>query len=413
MTPRQHGLILPALLVLLLIGSLAAVLGSGTLAARIEARRQAHTMDALAQARAALIGYAQSYHLSHPGQSVGYLPCPDTDSASGDGNAAPVCGSQGDFAIGRLPYRTLGLAPLRDGEGECLWYAVAGTFKNSPKSAPLDWDTPGQFEIHDDHRALNPVVRPDQWAAAVVFAPGRPLAGQLRSSSTRRCGGDADAAAALQAYLEGTGTAPTALQPVILTSGAPAGTANNDRLAWISADDIFDGHLAARSDFAGLINSINHGLSTSFTQMATSAVPHLAPAPANAGAIGMVDIGDLPEPFSTAALGRPLTPNEAAVNATLDAAAPWHDQYRYLRCRDGSACLDWEDGSGISRPCSAIIAFAGHRLPDQNRADGIAADPAAYFEGTNVQALALATAFAGPADYSGSQPTRDVIQCVP
>ncbi|MBT0962682.1 hypothetical protein [Denitromonas iodatirespirans] len=413
MTPRQHGLILPALLVLLLIGSLAAVLGSGTLARNVETRRQAHTMAALAQARAALIGYAQSYHLTHAGQSVGYLPCPDTDSSSGDGNAAPVCGSQDNFAIGRLPYRTLGLPPLRDGEGECLWYAVAGAFKNNPKSDRLDWDSAGQFQIRDGQRNLIAVAFPDQWAAAVVFAPSRPLAGQLRSSSARRCSGDADAAAALQAYLEGATTAPSALTPVLLMRGQPDGTANNDRLAWISADDIFDAHLVARSDFASLIDGINTGLRTTFTQMATSPVPHLAPAPSDASATGVVDIGGLPAPYSAAALERPLTPDESAVNGALAAAAPWRDQYRYLRCGDGSACLDWDDGSGITKPCSAIIAFAGHRLPDQNRADGIAADPAAFFEGPNVQALALAAPFTGLASYAGSQPTVDVIQCVP
>ena len=34
--------------------------------------------------------------------------------------------------MGRLPWKTLGLDALKAGPGECLWYAVSGTYKNSP-----------------------------------------------------------------------------------------------------------------------------------------------------------------------------------------------------------------------------------------------------------------------------------------
>jgi hypothetical protein len=33
--------------------------------------------------------------------------------------------------MGRLPRKTPGLDALKDGSGECLWYAVSGTYKNS------------------------------------------------------------------------------------------------------------------------------------------------------------------------------------------------------------------------------------------------------------------------------------------
>lgn len=412
MTRHQRGLILPALLVLLIIGGMAAMLGGNTLAEQVVARRQQATMAELARARAALIAYAQSYPYSHPGQTFGYLPCPDTDSASGDGNAAGVCGSAGHFAIGRLPYRTLGLSPLRDGDGECLWYAVAGPFKNNPKGPSMDWDTPGQFEITDTTRTLNPAAHADQRAAAVVFAPGRPLTNQARTTNgNHRCGGDADAAVALQAYLEGAPATPSASQAVSLTRGLPTATANNDALAWISADDIFDARLLARSDFVAEINNMNSRLKAAVTH-------HPQPAPTNATPVGPVDVGAFPAPMSAseiaayeALVARPLTSEERAANDTLRQSAPWHGQYRYLRCRDGSACLNWADDTGIVRPCVAVVAFAGHRLDNQDRSDGIV-DTEAFFEGPNVAAISTASTFVGPATYAGNAPATDLIQCV-
>ncbi|MBK8120557.1 MAG: hypothetical protein IPK39_16285 [Sulfuritalea sp.] len=98
--------------------------------------------DSLAQAREALLAYAATYR-DDPSRSTevfGYLPCPDTSGKTGiqtpgDGEAAATCGTSEQAAIGLLPYKTLGLPDLRDSSGVCLWYAVAGGFKNNPKTA--------------------------------------------------------------------------------------------------------------------------------------------------------------------------------------------------------------------------------------------------------------------------------------
>ena len=202
MNTRQRGLILPALLVVLIIGGLAFMLGQNGLGEAAQSRRHLLTLRALAEARAALIGYAQTYHHSHPDSTIGFLPCPDLDLASGDGNAEGTCGATGLFSVGRLPYRTLGLSPLRDGAGECLWYAVAGTFKNRFPAGYVTWDTAGQFTLTlADGTVLNPGGA-RQRAVAVVFAAGRPTASQQRGTSAHRCSGNPDAAVALAAYLE-------------------------------------------------------------------------------------------------------------------------------------------------------------------------------------------------------------------
>jgi len=155
----------------------------------------------------------------HDNEVFGYLPCPDSSDKSGlyhpgDGTAAGSCGSAGHSAIGLLPYKTLGLPDLRDADGNCLWYAVSGSHKNSPKGSgastpiPMNWDTQGQFSVKD--QAGNIVGAPDDnqgGVVAVIFAPGAPLAGQMRVATSYPCSADP---AQYPAYLDGAYSFPNA-----------------------------------------------------------------------------------------------------------------------------------------------------------------------------------------------------------
>jgi hypothetical protein len=78
------------------------------------------------------------------------LPCPD--AAATEGIAASSCPG---LTRGWLPWRTLGLPPLRDSSGTCLWYERQGT-------------------------------------TARVIAAGAPIAGQNRNTIAGRpqCGGN-------------------------------------------------------------------------------------------------------------------------------------------------------------------------------------------------------------------------------
>ncbi|MFZ5657477.1 MAG: hypothetical protein ACOY37_10555 [Pseudomonadota bacterium] len=77
----------------------------------------------LSQARDAVIGHARSRWCLQPtGSVVDHLPCPDV--GGGEGIAPAACAPG---AVGRLPWATLGLGPLRDGAGECLWYRRTAT----------------------------------------------------------------------------------------------------------------------------------------------------------------------------------------------------------------------------------------------------------------------------------------------
>lgn len=138
----------------LLLIALVAVITAATIASALplagQAERERATQAALAQAAQAVAGYARARRcVAGSGTVASHLPCPDLGAA--EGNAAPACAP---VARGRLPWRTLGVEPLRDAAGECLWYERTAT-------------------------------------GARVIAPGRAFGGQSRANSPAApvCGG--------------------------------------------------------------------------------------------------------------------------------------------------------------------------------------------------------------------------------
>lgn len=215
------------------------------------------TAAALAQAKDALIGYAITYGDTHPGNVHGYLPCPDQAGGNPEGSAEPSCGSQNVSQLGRLPWATLDLGPLRSGDGECLWYAVSGTYKNNSKTDLMNWDTNGQLQVYasDGTTLLTPA---DNQAVAVIFAPGSVAPGQNRTltTNTSTCGDNYTATNYLDndtvhginnATISSVANAVTQFiaGPVKNTSGD---VIVNDRLIVITKDDIFNAMLR-RADF--------------------------------------------------------------------------------------------------------------------------------------------------------------------
>lgn len=165
----------------------------------INNKRNLNSAQALAQAKEALIGYAVTYGDTHAGETDGYLPCPDPDGAAGINSegSSETCGTAGANILGRLPWRTLELAALTDGAGECLWYAVSGNYKNNPKAGiTMNWDTPAQLHVFgsDGNEILaNEIV-------ALVIAPGTPTNGnsERAGNAAPTCGGNFDPAAYLE-----------------------------------------------------------------------------------------------------------------------------------------------------------------------------------------------------------------------
>lgn len=169
------------------------------------------TAAALAQAKAALIGYAAGVSISSGGRP-GDLPCPDTnDSGSTGSSCGNAAGTTGQTTrIGRLPWKSLGLPDLRDGDGERLWYAVSSNFKYNIRTTCILPGQPGYISgaeagcLNSDSRGtitvrnsagtvINDGSNPDPFTPsaviAVIFAPGATLQRQDGTLQNRDCSG--------------------------------------------------------------------------------------------------------------------------------------------------------------------------------------------------------------------------------
>ncbi|AUI67386.1 hypothetical protein [Beggiatoa leptomitoformis] len=243
--------------VLLLTLLLMIVIGTSFFLAKFNAvdvriARQAQTVKALAQAKEALLGYALSYYDSKDKPEglgrFGFLPCPDTNAISGEGtDCGNYSGIQKDSSeIGRFPWRTLGISPLRDGDGECLWYAVSGTYKNAKegiRTAMLNEDSNGFFEVITPN-ATTGTIATDR-AVAVIIAPHRALTGQQRTpvASTAICGGNYEVTKYIESIVDVANFAKTANKIEKFNE------AGNDRIIYITRQELFN-LIHKRRDFS-------------------------------------------------------------------------------------------------------------------------------------------------------------------
>jgi type II secretory pathway pseudopilin PulG len=193
---RQRGIALLIVLALLVLLVGTVMVGfTGDLAR--QNKKQQQTTDALALAKEALIGFAAGVDLAVGASRPGDLPCPDTDNDGvAEGSCGNAPGTTGQAArLGRLPWKTLGLKDLRDGDGERLWYAVSNNFKNNFRTsctAPgqpgcLNSDARGTVTVRDSDGVIvydgtNPDPFTPGGAIAVIISPGSVI--QRQGSAT-------------------------------------------------------------------------------------------------------------------------------------------------------------------------------------------------------------------------------------
>ena len=175
------------LLTVLLLGvGVSAVVYNFVTPAKQSIERDKITDAALAQAKDALIGFAAGRDLVAGANRPGDLPCPDLDD-DGDADAVPGCDTAAR-ALGRLPWKTLGLPDLRDGYGQRLRYAVSSSFKNNTLDPPcanpgdagcLNSDARGKITVRSSDGTIihdgSPIQSTPSGAIAVIFAPGAVL----------------------------------------------------------------------------------------------------------------------------------------------------------------------------------------------------------------------------------------------
>ncbi len=137
---------------------------------QLEAVKKDKTAKALFEAKSALLGWSVMRETSDPPTSAkpGQLPCPEDTSLIGtpnEGSSLNTCNSALPV-VGRLPWRSLGLGDIRDGNGDKLWYVLSPGFRNTP----INSGTVGQLTVNGNVNA----------AVAIIFSSGSVLSGQNR-----------------------------------------------------------------------------------------------------------------------------------------------------------------------------------------------------------------------------------------
>jgi hypothetical protein len=106
----------------------------------------------------------------------GELPCPDLDN---DGIEECLC--TGTQRVGRVPWKTLGIAEPKDASGETFWYIVSAShrpYTSTGTPVKINSDTKGTLPVWKDDLVTNLTNE----AIAVIIAPGQAIGTQKRSA---------------------------------------------------------------------------------------------------------------------------------------------------------------------------------------------------------------------------------------
>jgi hypothetical protein len=231
---RQRGVALMAMLAVLILGATWWTVTALSNSVNRTAEQRAQNAQVLQQAKSALMGWVAHQAAMTTEADPGRLPCPEPAANIGtanQGTAAPNCALP---AVGRLPWRTLGLDQLRDAAGEPVWYVVspnwtldgvvANTVINSNSIGALQLDNTGDV-------------------VALIIAPGAPLnvtdAACTPRNQMRAVPGN------LLDYLE---CANVDAAPNVFASSGPTGSFNDQVLALTGAEllPVIESAVAAR-----------------------------------------------------------------------------------------------------------------------------------------------------------------------
>jgi hypothetical protein len=222
----QNGVVLLALL------AAVAVLASFLLASALgasgsRAAQRMRNAAVLNRAKQALIGYVAERAVQASENNPGRLPCPEAAGYVGTPREGIAAGSCSLPAIGRLPWRTLGLDKLTDAAGEPLWYAVSPgwALPTTHSRLTINSDSTGRLVLADRARP----------AVALIIAAGPPLTVAESASCRARLQSRGAAALNYRDYLE----CENASSPVDQTfASAGPNESFNDQLLPVTADDL-------------------------------------------------------------------------------------------------------------------------------------------------------------------------------
>lgn len=402
--------------------------------------RQSNAAAAMNLARQALLAEALTPAMI---SNAGFLPLPDrgTNLVSGSWVASEGIASQNFLGnikdrslIGKFPWDTLNTHVLRDATGDCLWYAVSGRFKVSPKSDTMNWDTLGQLDVIN---ASGTVVATN--LVALVIAPGNVLQDQDRNLSNaayRECAGNYDARQYLDPYLSaqaingqtnyfsGGNVAPdTGNKTFVLADN----DSYNDRMVFINVDEIFN-PLIRRGDFPVAVGELLDYFKTEndSIKLANEAITNRNLLRNYANQVN-------------AAFGLPPEPLEDLLPRTIIAGAKGTDNLicptedSTLSTQLPTFCKNWKEmlfltelptpmpisinGAQTAEICGRVLIFGGRKTATQIRVS--AADRANkqnYLESPNDTSfdvpVASNTNFAGMENFAASRASVDLMRCL-
>lgn len=458
---KQSGFLLIALVALLTLGGLY-FLVSNLSPEFMRGRSQQRTGAALTEARDALIGYAVRFREDQlktgtSGLVYGYLPLPDLgdsrnnntgcteegcDAANFSGNGPNVT------TIGRFPWRTLGTGPIRDGNGECIWYAVAGSHQRIQRASPMNWDALSQLDVvvaNGTAAMISAVTSAHDRPIAVIFSPGPPLAGQDRSASTTdstsECGGNyavnnyldpavASDLAGITNYLTGStnkASGDTSVTNKSLSANgvinrrsdgrlfagncppndtSPCAIVANDTGAAVTSELLFR-TLRGSSYFRTDINAMLERMATCLRDQIAAGTGFTPVALSSFTPPGDKTVGRVP---SSACYDDAQNP--------LGYFSHYRDQVFVAKPGAGTWTMTVDGAAQTS--CAAAIFFGSQRGAGQSRGTTTERDtPANYLEGANLTGFITTgtPSFAGPslfAQVSASQTaSQDIVRCIP
>lgn len=414
---RQKGAALIVLTVILVLAA-SVVFVSQLNGSQIKVERGKKTALALAEAKAVVIGDAVSQPLL---TSEGMLRLPDighgaSPSVPSEGNSVSnFTGNMKNYSVlGKLPWKTLGIEPLKDGYGECLWYVVSGRFKKIPTTDTLNWDTQGQIDVIDKNGNLLATN-----LAALIIAPEFTLNDQNRSladAAYNQCGGNYDAKNYLDTY--------DSLYSIAGEVNYFSGSTNNrlatnsdnkrfvfakndyynDRFIFISVDEIFRSFIK-RSDFSAQISALlNDPDFISILNEIT--ITSAATLPPNVKGTGNLGINCECSPPSCLS-------NKSIANINNQTFCKnWKEMLLLTELSPPMPIII--DGSVTAVNCNRVLIFGGQKMGVQARLDDTdKSDPANYLEDTNLIAFNTPNNdFNGVSTFNAANPSTDILRCI-
>jgi len=228
----QRGAALLAMLAVIALGG-AWWIVSGRPAANRIALERSQNAPVLRQAKQALIGWAAT-QAGGSDLNPGRLPCPEAPANIGTVNEGIASGTCTLPAVGRLPWRTLGINKLQDAAGEPLWYIVSAGWALPNSTTPtlgINSNTAGNLAVNGQANA----------AVAAIIAPGPPIvltpnANQTAAGCAARAQVRTPSAPNYLDYLECQNVAGASLRSAMVDNATSP--AFNDQFALVSAAEV-------------------------------------------------------------------------------------------------------------------------------------------------------------------------------